>query len=153
MSLQKIECFADEPCAPTYMEFDPDCYPPSCPWCALNAEIEAHSGCEHKRHGPWRRWKIVHKIEGWAYVLGIVSGARFSWGGGCSGCMTIYFKGRRPYILGWERWKWSCLFRGRHWPGEYVGLDACGKCLPCPECGSTTAGHKADCPTGWGDAA
>lgn len=58
---------------------------------------------------------------------------------------SIRWRGRRTYILGWETWKWQCLLRAQHWHGEYIAFDRCGKCLPCPDCGSTTSGHNEGC--------
>jgi len=55
--------------------------------------------------------------------------------------------GRRPYVLGWPAWKWHCLLRAHHWPGEPIGLGLCAKCAPCPECGSTVAACPPTCPT------
>lgn len=119
---------------------DSEAYPPTCMACAWRDLYDRHSKCEHSRHRAWRRWRITRWVARWAYALGIISGSATSYGGGgCHGCLSrVCWRGSRPYILGWPRWKWSCVLRGRHWPGEFVGLESCTKCLPCPDCGATT---------------
>lgn len=140
---QLVECAEGHPVM--WMPDDQWGYPPPCMYCSYEALSEAHTGCTHARHGRWRSWRITFRVSMWMYALGITAGGGTSYGGGCRGCVTFRFTGSRPYILGWPDWKWSCLLRQRHWPGDFIGLSACAKCLPCPTCGSRTAGHEPGC--------
>jgi hypothetical protein len=53
---------------------------------------------------------------------------------------------RRRLAAGLARWAntWRCWSRG-HRRGVEVGFGYCGKCVPCPRCGSETAGHYEGC--------
>lgn len=140
--LQLIGC--EEGHARTWVLTD-DGYPPPCPWCVIDAEARAHEGCEHARHGRWRRWKVTHRALLDLYSLGVVAGYGSRIGGGCQGCATGIRFGRSGYLLGWPRWKWQCLLSARHWPGEEVLRGMCGKCAPWPCCGSTRLAHAGEC--------
>lgn len=125
---------------------DSEGYPSGCVACGWREIYDKHSTCEHSHHGPWRRWRITKWANLKAYSLGITGGHGASYGGGCHGCVTrTRWRGSRSYVLGWPTWKWSCLLRKRHWPGHLVGLGCCTKCLPCPDCGSTSADCIAWC--------
>lgn len=101
-------------------------------------------------HRAWCRWRITGWVAHHGYALGLLSGSGWSMGGGCDGCRTLYWRGSRPYILGWSRGEWRCR-TGRnpacrpHRPADPIGLGYCSKCLPCPACGSETAGHAEGC--------
>ena len=141
--LRLIGCDAEPRCARTWV-LDDDGYEPPCPWCVQKAFAEAHEGCGHSHHGRWRRWRVTHWLLMKLYVLGAASsGAK--WGGGCDHCVTHVRWGRNGYLLGWPRWKWHCLLVARHWPGEEVCAGLCGKCAPCPACGSERIGHDDGC--------
>lgn len=117
-------------------------------WKQIFAVHAAEDSRKHRRHS-WLPMKLTQRVVGWLYMLGAISGSSTSWNGACSACVTsVSFRGKRPYILGCERWKWSCVFRGHHWPGENIGMDLCGKCAPCPECGTTAACCIPPCPYG-----
>lgn len=123
-----------------------------CPYCMHDEawkRIFALEGAEEARKHRWHRLvpqKAAMKVTGWMYALGIISSRGHKWSAHCNGCLfDVSFRGKRPYILGWERWKWNCIFRGHHWPGEYIGFDCCGKCLPCPSCDSITNDHEDNC--------
>ena len=149
--LRVIECDA-EPRHPElfYVHDDDIWYPPVCYLCILHDDSVRRDQERHARHRTWHRWRIVRWLMTQAYCSGLaLTGGGHAWGGygGCNGCVTSWPKfgrGERYYVLWWQRRKWACLRRG-HWPGEYVGMGACGKCLPCPDCGSTTAGHNEGC--------
>lgn len=103
---------------------------PECAFCELTAAQQAHAGCEHARHPAWGRWWITHRLLSHAYVLGIITGHGAIYGSACDGCLTsVRWRGQRPYVLGWPRWKWVCLRRG-HWPGAEYAPDACARCHP-----------------------
>ena len=146
-----VECDATPPHPRLWVEIEEhrDYYHPACPYCQLDSLTEAHSGCEHSRHGRWRRWRITHKAAGWLYLLGVTStggGAVFS--AHCRGCLprrSLRLRGRRVYLLGVPREHWACLRRG-HWPGEQISWGLCGTCAPCVGCGSTKAECKPGCP-------
>lgn len=100
----------------------------------------------HARHGAWRRWRFTRWLLGWAYQLGVISGWGTTSTSACTGCVSrICWRGQRYYVLGLPRDTWRCLLVGHHRPGEPVGFGMCGKCLPCPECGSTTATCEPGC--------
>lgn len=145
--LVRVECGAEPPHDPMWMEYDDEAwYPPGCPRCWYEAMRDAHAGCQHSHHRAWRRWKLSKWLAGWAYRLGLIAAYTFSYDAHCHGCMDgfrLKSKTGRPYILGWPTWKWGCLLKNRHWPGRYVGFGCCTKCLPCPECGSTEWEHDA----------
>jgi hypothetical protein len=145
--LQLIECDAI-PRHPYAWLVCSEAHPPQCFWCralTLQADIDEFRAC---KHWPWRRSHITYRIYSWMYALGIISSHLISWGGpDHRGCVDgAHWRGKRPYLLGWPRWKWNCLLRERHWPGRFVGLESCSKCLPCPDCGSSTS-----CFNGWCD--
>lgn len=107
--MRTADCWNEPKHDPTYA-VDRDDYGFPCPYCMLAAASQEHEGCEHARHGRWRRWRIVHRTVRWAYALGIIAGGGSKYGGGCRGCLTsVHWRGRRPYILG----------RARHRLGEY----------------------------------
>lgn len=144
--LVRVHCDAEPPHPPMWMEHDEeDWYAPGCPICWYESARDAHAGCAHSRHLPWRRWKIAHWVVRKAYSLGITSnGGCMTWDGYCVGCWRgswSTFRGRRVYVLGWPTWKWGCVLKNRHWPGQFIGFDSCTKCMPCPECGSTESDH------------
>lgn len=151
-TLVQLDCDHDH--APTFVRDDDDfsSYIP-CPWCVADDAWErvrefehARNLRRHRRH-PGASTRLAQWLASWAYALGVIAGYGTTYSNTCRGCVdAIKWRGRRPYVLGVARWQWSCLLRGRHWPGEYIGLDACGKCLPCPDCGTTAADH--DCPNG-----
>jgi hypothetical protein len=147
-----IDCTADPRHYPIYFELDSDgIYPPPCMYCAYQAVHDEHSGCQHSRHRAWRRWRITHWAASNLYASGLaVTGGGSSYGNGCTGCLTAlprFRRGRRPYVL-WLQWgTWRCLLKGHHLPGDHIALGYCAKCIPCPDCGSTTAGHEPGCPS------
>lgn len=150
----QAECWAVPKHAPVYSPAeDSECpdwygYGFPCPRCQAAEADEAHRGCEHARHRAWRRWRVTGRLAGFLYLSGITSGGG-SWrmGGGCDGCRTLpgFNRNRRVYVLWVKRDTWRCLLRGRHTPGDPVGLGFCSKCVPCPDCGSRTAGHETGC--------
>jgi hypothetical protein len=92
--------------------------------------------------GPrsWRRWKATRKAVHWLTMLGVLCGSAYcnDWSGGHIEHISFSRRGHPPYyILWWQRGKWRCLLRYRHWPTRHtVVFDLCGKCAPCPDCGS-----------------
>ncbi|WP_063023868.1 hypothetical protein [Nocardia niwae] len=144
-----IECDATPRHWPRYQFTDDDFYPAPCPDCV--AQSYRKQADELKRRYHWLRHPIrgqfAAKVLGKLYSLGVVAGYGTT-GGGPSGCRTclvgINWRGRRPYILGWPDWKWRCLLKQRHWPGEQGYFGLCGKCVPCPDCGTTKVDHE--CP-------
>lgn len=140
--LQLADCTAEPRHARTWV-LDGDTYGAPCMYCAYDAMNERVKYLERCRHRGWRRTRPFKWLAGCAYSLGIVIGYGISHGGGeygHNGCAHGFrLLGKRSYILGWPTWKWSCLLRKHHWPATFVGLDSCSKCLPCPDCGSTTS--------------
>lgn len=123
-----------------------------CPYCLNDGAWKLIHELDDQREARSHRWhrlvpqKAASKVTGWMYVLGIITSRGHTFSSRHHGCLTsIRFRGKRPYILGWERWKWSCLFKSHHWPGEYIGMDVCGKCAPCMSCGSVTNAHADGC--------
>jgi hypothetical protein len=144
--LRLIECAAEPGHGRTWV-LDDDGYEPPCPWCVMDKLIKAHEGCEHAGHGRWRRWAVTRRAASRLYGLGVLKGygiaRHYPY---CDGCVTHFHWGSNGYLLGWDRWKWRCLLTARHWPGEEIAPGLCGKCAPCPDCGSVTSEH-ADCPS------
>lgn len=61
-----------------------------CPFCMLTPAAEAHEGCEHARHGAWRRWWVTHKAMHWLSRARLVQ-CTYRSGGACMGkrsCLT-----------------------------------------------------------------
>jgi hypothetical protein len=138
--LQLAECDAKRRHACTWV-LAGDNYGVPCMYCAYDTLNERLKYLDRCRHWGWRRTRLFKKLADRAYALGIVGGYGISHGGGQydhHGCAHGFrWRGKRNYVLGWPTWKWSCLFRKRHWPATFVGLDACTKCYPCPTCGGT----------------
>lgn len=146
-----IPCNAASRHWPKYEPIDSDYYETECDQCAYASLYDAHAGCAHSHHRRWRRWRITGKLATFLYVTGITSsGASWRMGGGCQGCYTMPKWNRNPrvYVLWVSRDTWRCLLKGHHRPGDPIGFGYCSKCLPCPECGSKTAGHARACPDG-----
>lgn len=142
------ECGVEPRHWPTYTIADDDFYETPCPVCQIEAAMAEHAGCRHSHHRAWRRWYLTRKLAAWLYASGLTSnGGSSSWGGGCNWCVTMprWTRMRRVYVLWWELDKWRCLLRFRHWPADPIFAGFCSKCLPCPECGSQTAGHEPGC--------
>lgn len=140
-----VECGATPRHWPEYQIADSDFYDAPCSHCQYQALQKSHDPCRHSHHWPWRRWRITSEVHGWLYSLGVVVGGGWTFDGYCRGCLNgVRFRGKRSYILGKRREWWACLRRG-HVRGEHVGFGLCGKCMPCPDCGSTTAGHRLGC--------
>lgn len=143
--LELIECAAVPRHHETWTRRDPDAwYPPGCPYCWHDQARAEHAGCEHSHHRAWRRWKISSRLASWAYSLGLIAGYGHTYDGHCRGCLDGFVlrpRHGRPYVMGWPAWKWGCVLKNRHWPGQFIGLGCCTKCLPCPECGNTEPDH------------
>lgn len=93
-----------------------------------------------------RRIRVMKRLAGSAYVLGLASGCSMGWEGGSAETCNIYWRGKRCYFLGWPRWKWRCVLKRHHWPtSQTVVFDLCGKCCPWPCCGAITHEHAAGC--------
>lgn len=130
---------------------DADDYGAPCPWCQLDDAQARITDLEVKRdwHGRWRGTRAFRWLLGKAYVAGLIGGyrdgsCRQPGHGWCAG--GARWRGRRPYILGRRSSDWRCILRCRHWPGDPIISGFCSKCLPCPDCGSRTAGHEPACP-------
>lgn len=146
---EMVECEATPRHWPLYSPIDDDFYPSGCPHCAYDELYGAHAGCAHSHHRRWRRWKITGKLADWLYASGLTSsGASWQMNAHCRGCYTMpkWNRNPRPYVLFVSRNTWRCLLKGHHRPGDPIGFGYCAKCLPCPECGSKTAGHLDGCP-------
>lgn len=120
-------------------------YGAPCMYCAYDAESAAHAPCAHSHHWPWRHWAVTHKTLHWLVLAGVTRGGWFTHDTHCRGCVDHLRLGGSSYVLGWPKWKWRCLLKGRHWPGVLVFADMCGKCAPCPGCGSVTYEHVGVC--------
>lgn len=144
-----IPCDATPRHWPTYEIADDDFFGAHCLYCQADAAYAAHSECEHSHHSAWRRWKATHWIVGKLYTSGLsVTGPGSSWGGGCNRCLISgpkFRRGARPYVLFVKSGTWRCILKGHHMPGDPIGWGYCAKCLPCPDCGSKTAGHEPGC--------
>jgi hypothetical protein len=140
--LRLIECDAD-PKHYTWVHQRDD-YGIPCPWCLLNDQAKQDAEARQCRHLRWRRTRAFRWLAGMAYSLGVISGSCHSKADGCDWCVTLYWRGSRPYILGASRDTWHC-WRRRHRRGEEVGFGFCGKCVPCPDCTSETASHREGC--------
>ncbi|MBF6326560.1 hypothetical protein IU451_29090 [Nocardia cyriacigeorgica] len=141
-----VECSAEPRHWPMYTIADDDFVEGPCPYCmsdGYQAELRVMKHRYHWFRHPVRG-RLASRFVGKLYVLGVIAGRGSAWGGddGCNWCITVRVRGKRPYVLGWPDWKWACLLKRRHWPGEYVGLGMCGKCLPCPDCGATDVEHE-----------
>lgn len=122
-----------------------DDYGLPCPWCLLNEHREREAEARQCRHRAWRRTRLFRWFSSWAYSMGVISGSCHSAGDGCDWYITLYWKGRRPYVLGASRETWRCWLKGRHRRGEEVGFGFCGKCVPWPCCGSQRVEHETGC--------
>lgn len=142
--LRLVECDA-EPRHPSVWFVDGDYYEPPCMYCISADQAKRIDYFQRCRHWAWRRTRLFSRITGRAYALGIIGGSGSSYGNGeyaHHGCTYgLRWRGKRNYILGWPTWKWSCLLKQRHWPAEFVGLNSCSKCFPCPDCGATRGCH------------
>jgi hypothetical protein len=110
------------------------------------ALAEYHAERERARHARhWLRGRLAQRLSLWFYSMGITSSGGTSYGGpgGCNGCVTMRFSGRRVYILGVSREAWFCLLRGRHRRREIPGAGLCSVCAPCPTCLSADPTHDA----------
>ncbi|WP_068059335.1 hypothetical protein [Nocardia xishanensis] len=142
-----IECTAEPRHWPRYEFIDHDFYGSSCPDCGADLyhrELRELKRRYHRLQHPIRG-RIASRGLGYLQLLGVIAGYGSRWGGdaGCKWCLTgIRIRGKRSYILGWPTWKWACLFQRRHWPGEEAYFGLCGKCLPCPDCGTTKWDHE-----------
>jgi hypothetical protein len=142
--LQLAECDT-QPRHPRTWFLASDGYPPPCMYCSYDVLAENHAGCAHSHHWPWRRWKLTRSAAYRLTLLGVSPGAWIIHDGYCRGCFSGFSPRLSGYLLGWPRWKWSCLFRGRHWPGVQIIAGVCGKCAPCPACGSVVLEHGRGC--------
>jgi hypothetical protein len=105
---------------------------------------------EHRYNGRTLPYRLHVRAASRVYSLGLSSGSSFCHDGDGTNTVTIHWRGKRCYFLGWPRWKWRCLLKFHHWPGELVGcFDFCGKCVPWPCCGSTVRAHVQGCPDDW----
>lgn len=136
--LQLADCDT-EPRHPHTFFHASDAYPPPCMYCVSQSQQEQIDRLTACRHWPWRRWKLSGRIASWLYALGLVAGYGFTNSSTCHGCLCSFRFGNSSYLLGWPRWKWNCLLREHHWPGEFIGMNSCTKCYPCPDCGSRTS--------------
>lgn len=87
-------------------------------------------------------------LLGHLYALGVISGACHSYGGGKPPEHRGHWRGRRPYVLGFQRERWGCLIKRHHVASDeerYGGL--CGRCMPCPYCGETRWDHDCEVTT------
>lgn len=84
LGLRRVRCDATPPHRAWVV--DDGQYPPGCPWCRLDAVIEA--GRVVCRHGVWRRWRITRRALLWLYQRGWVTGPGVrKIGEGCDGCL------------------------------------------------------------------
>lgn len=107
-NLVLVECDAEPRHWPMYEVKTDDFYPAPCGYCVvddmqeqLNKKARQTHWLDHPIRGRW-----ASRLFGWAYSMGIIAGHGTAFGGPtqCSYCITgVYFKGRRPYILGRER--------------------------------------------------
>lgn len=115
-----------------------------CYACLYSDERKAALALARCPHRWWQRTHAWRKLVGWGYSLGFIAGSSMTWDATCDGCCAISRFGRSSYLLGVSRDTWHCWRRG-HRRGEEVGFGFCGKCLPCPECGSEKASHREGC--------
>jgi hypothetical protein len=130
---------------------DAEDYGAPCPWCERDdcAGRVADLEVARDRHGRWRGSRAASWLLGKAYAAGLIAGYSVGtcrqpghrW---CAG--RVSWRGRRPYVLGFRREEWRCILRYRHWPADPIIFGFCSKCMPCPDCGSRTAGHETGCP-------
>lgn len=88
------------------------------------------------------RNRFLRLVARHGYTAGLISGSGSQlMPGGWWRVVSLSWRGRRPYILGLERHRWRSIphaVRHRHWPNWVPILGVlCGKCYPCPDCGST----------------
>jgi hypothetical protein len=69
-----------------------------CPFCMLAQAREAHEGCDHARHGAWRRWWFTHRAEHWLSRARLIRGCSYRSGGACMG--------KRMCLTGID-WRWT----------------------------------------------
>ncbi len=122
-----------------------DDYGVPCPWCLLDDQAKRDAEARQCRHWGWRRTRLFRWFSFWAYSMGIISGSSHSTGDGCNWCVRLFWRGKRPYVLGFSRETWRCWLKGRHRRGEPVGFGFCGKCVPWPCCGSQREAHVQGC--------
>lgn len=93
--------------------------------------------------------RFTSRLASRLYVLGIISGCGYFSERGKKVVAINLDLHPRPYVLGWQRTKWGCLFKRHHWPywpeGRPVVFGLCGKCVPWPCCGSIEFEHATGC--------
>jgi hypothetical protein len=97
-----VPCSATPRHWPNYtLDLDGEEYEGSCHLCSYEALAERHASCEHKQHGRWRTWKASHRVAGWLYTLGLLSGFGTTHSRYCPGCLiSIHWSlFRGPYVL------------------------------------------------------
>ena len=144
-----VECSANPRHWPEYSPIDEDLYSGGCSRCIIADQAEVLRAWQCKaEHRRWKGWKITRWLNGKAYVLGIIASCGSSYGG-CEKHPVQHnvgrWRGRRNYILGVSVEWWRCLLKYHHIRGEHVGFGFCGKCVPCPTCG-TFKRHDWGCP-------
>jgi hypothetical protein len=147
--MKLIECDHEPRHWPVYTIADEDFYDGPCSDCVGDDYRKQLADLKRKSH--WRDHPLRGRVPNWIVsklcTLGVIASYGTTFGGdtGCNWCINgITFRGRRTYILGWPTWKWGCVLKRRHRPGEHVGFGMCGKCLPCPDCGTTKADHDCE---------
>lgn len=110
---------------------------------ALRALYAERDRAEHARHKAWLRTGFGRWFARHAYTLGLITGQSWTTSATCSGCVKLYWRGKRPYILGARREWWSCLLRYRHLYAPLYDGWLCAKCAPCPTCQSADPRHDA----------
>lgn len=113
------------------------------PWDRPRIKVTLY--CDYDAHP--RTWKAANKATSWLHASGISEGghSHFTPETQRRSCGFHIGLAPRPYIAFWPVWKWRCLLRFHHWPGEEVMAQTCGKCLPWPCCDATTRAHANGC--------
>jgi len=130
--LMLADCAAEPRHPRTWLLANDAGYGAPCMYCAYDTVNTAHAGCEHSRHGRWRRSRVIYRLLGYGYSLGFVASRGITWdGGGCGGCMTGIRFGRSGYLLGQENEWWTCLLRHHHFRKPDPDCPAfCNVCTP-----------------------
>ena len=146
--LMMTECSVPGEHPRTWVLADDTGYGAPCMYCAHAAAVEAHRGCAHSHHWPWRRWKITGWLLHKGAMAGFVKGGMWTHDGACRGCHSHFRIGRSGYVLGRSYSWWGCVLRRHHRPAFADscvpwGIGICVKCSPCPGCESCQPAEPA----------
>lgn len=142
-----VPCHATPRHFPEYRIADDVFHESECVQChhQVTSRALAEARCQLK-HRRWKSWNVWYRLASWAYVAGLTASGGGTSYGRCEFCgigrqhMRPRVRGKRSYVLGIQRERWTCLKRGHRFRLHHPS-GLCVICCPCPECGSTEQDH------------